>query len=71
MRQNKNLDDREFEVLQTIVYEYIVTSKPVGSRSFVKKYSFSISPATMRNIMSDLGFARNLNTCKPLHKKVL
>jgi heat-inducible transcriptional repressor len=31
-----------------------MTGKPVGSRSFVQKYSFNISPATMRNIMFDL-----------------
>ncbi|HNR87081.1 MAG TPA: heat-inducible transcriptional repressor HrcA [Spirochaetota bacterium] len=48
------LDERESAVLKALVYEFIVTGKPVGSRSFVQKYSFSISPATMRNIMFDL-----------------
>jgi heat-inducible transcriptional repressor len=48
------LDERESAVLKALVYEYIVTGKPVGSRSFVQKYSFSLSPATMRNIMFDL-----------------
>ena len=48
------LNEREAAVLRALVYEYIVTGKPVGSRSFVQKYSFSISPATMRNIMADL-----------------
>ncbi|MCP4133299.1 MAG: heat-inducible transcription repressor HrcA [bacterium] len=48
------LDEREAAILRAIAHEYIVTAKPVGSRSFVQKYSFSISPATMRNIMSDL-----------------
>ncbi|MBP9022929.1 MAG: hypothetical protein KBH06_06985, partial [Spirochaetes bacterium] len=46
--------ERESEVLKSIVQEYIATGRPVGSRSFVQKYSFSISPATMRNIMYDL-----------------
>jgi heat-inducible transcriptional repressor len=50
----RSLDDRESAILSAIVHEYIETSKPVGSRSFVQKYSFSISPATMRNIMYDL-----------------
>ena len=50
----KQLNDREAQVLKAIVYEYIATGKPVGSRSFVQKYSFSLSPATMRNIMFDL-----------------
>lgn len=48
------LDERESAILNAIVYEYILTGKPVGSRSFVQKYSFSLSPATMRNIMYDL-----------------
>jgi len=48
------LDERESAILNSIVYEYIITGKAVGSRSFVQKYSFSLSPATMRNIMFDL-----------------
>ncbi|MBN2038435.1 MAG: heat-inducible transcription repressor HrcA [Spirochaetes bacterium] len=52
--QNKHLSERESSVLKALVYEYIVSGKPIGSRSFVIKYSFSISPATMRNIMFDL-----------------
>jgi heat-inducible transcriptional repressor len=51
---DKPLNEREIAVLQALVYEYITTGKPVGSRSFVQKYSFSVSPATMRNIMFDL-----------------
>lgn len=53
-RSDKPLNEREIAVLQALVYEYITTGKPVGSRSFVQKYSFSVSPATMRNIMFDL-----------------
>ena len=53
---DRQLDEREAEILTTLVHEYIETGKPVGSRTFVQKYSFSISPATMRNIMSDLEF---------------
>jgi len=52
--KERPLTDRESAVLNAIIYEYIVTGKPVGSRSFVQKYSFSLSPATMRNIMYDL-----------------
>jgi len=54
MGVNRILDEREYSILRALVHEYIVTGKPVGSRSFVQKYSFAISPATMRNIMSDL-----------------
>jgi heat-inducible transcriptional repressor len=52
--QNRVLEEREASILQAIVYDYIATGKAVGSRSFVQKYSLSISPATMRNIMFDL-----------------
>ena len=52
--QEKLLSEREASVLNSIVYEYISTGKTVGSRSFVQKYSFSLSPATMRNVMADL-----------------
>lgn len=52
--KERPLSDREASVLRALVYEYIVAGKPIGSRSFVIKYSFSISPATMRNIMYDL-----------------
>ena len=52
--KDRSLDEREESILGAIVYDYITTGKPVGSRSFVQKYSFSISPATMRNIMFDL-----------------
>jgi heat-inducible transcriptional repressor len=52
--KDRPLGEREASILQAIAYEYITTGKPVGSRSFVQKYSLSISPATMRNIMFDL-----------------
>ncbi len=51
---DRKLDERESAVLSAIVYEYISSGRAVGSRSFVQKYSFSISPATMRNTMFDL-----------------
>jgi len=51
---DRNLSERETAILRALVYEYISTGKPVGSRTFVQKYSFSLSPATMRNVMFDL-----------------
>ncbi|MBP7605351.1 MAG: heat-inducible transcription repressor HrcA [Spirochaetes bacterium] len=51
---DRPLNDREAAILGALVYEYITTGKPVGSRSFVHKYSFTLSPATMRNVMFDL-----------------
>jgi heat-inducible transcriptional repressor len=52
--KERPLDEREASILQAIIHEYISTGKPVGSRSFVQKYSLAVSPATMRNIMFDL-----------------
>ncbi len=52
--EKRLLNERESAVLRALVYEYISSGKPVGSRSFVQKYSFNLSPATMRNIMFDL-----------------
>lgn len=52
--KDRPLEEREASILQAIVHDYITTGKPVGSRSFVQKYSLAVSPATMRNIMFDL-----------------
>jgi len=48
------LDERDSEVLCAIVQSYINNPDPVGSRFITRKYAFSLSPATIRNIMSDL-----------------
>ena len=54
-RQDRELNDREKSVLRSIVQSYILTASPVGSR-FLSKSSeeFTLSPATIRNVMSDL-----------------
>ncbi|NCO82834.1 MAG: heat-inducible transcription repressor HrcA [Nitrospirae bacterium CG_4_10_14_3_um_filter_44_29] len=59
------LDERDREVLCAIVQSYINNPDPVGSRFITKKYAFCLSPATIRNIMSDLedmGFLRQPHT---------
>ncbi len=48
------LDERSKKVLCAIVQNYINSPDPVGSRTVAKKYSFGLSPATIRNIMADL-----------------
>jgi heat-inducible transcriptional repressor len=45
---------RHHGVLRAIVQDYIRTAEPVGSRTISRKYGFSLSPATIRNIMADL-----------------
>ncbi len=48
------LNEREELVLRTIIDEYIDTNEPVGSRNVSKVGPLKMSPATIRNIMSDL-----------------
>src|SRR2546425_1056144 len=50
----EELGDRPRQVLQAVIFEYIVTAEPVGSRPVAKKYALGLSPATIRNTMADL-----------------
>lgn len=50
----RELNEREKSILRSIVQQFILTASPVGSRYIVKKYDIGFSPATVRNIMSDL-----------------
>ncbi len=48
------LDERKRRVLQAIIDDYISTAEPIGSRTIARKYNLGVSPATIRNEMSDL-----------------
>lgn len=48
------LNERKKKILQLIIEDYISTAEPVGSRTIARKYNLGISPATIRNEMSDL-----------------
>lgn len=48
------MDDRKNKVLQAIIDDYVATAEPVGSRTIARKYHLGVSPATIRNEMSDL-----------------
>lgn len=48
------LDDRKIQILYAIINSYIISAEPIGSRTISKEYDFGISPATIRNEMSDL-----------------
>lgn len=48
------LDERKRRVLYAIVHDYIQTAEPVGSRTITRRYNLGVSPATIRNEMSDL-----------------
>lgn len=58
MKNNKkNLleeGSRHSIILKTIVKTYLETGEPVGSRTISKQEGFDLSPATIRNVMSDL-----------------
>lgn len=48
------LTGRKKKILEAIIEDYITTAEPVGSRTLAKNYNLGISPATIRNEMSDL-----------------
>lgn len=52
--QDDGLAGRTQEILNSIVREYIETGEPVGSRTISKRREDGLSPATIRNTMSDL-----------------
>ena len=61
----EDLNDREKTILRSIVQQFILTASPVGSRNITKKFNVGVSPATVRNIMSDLedsGFINHPHT---------
>ncbi|MBI2026236.1 MAG: hypothetical protein HYS98_00250 [Deltaproteobacteria bacterium] len=45
---------RQDSILDQIIGIYLITGEPVGSRILAKKQTVALSPASIRNIMSDL-----------------
>ncbi|MCL4217596.1 MAG: heat-inducible transcription repressor HrcA, partial [Candidatus Hydrogenedentes bacterium] len=65
MSEKHDLTEREQLILQAVVHTYITTAEPVGSRTIVKRFNLDFSPATVRNVMSDLeeaGFLQQVHT---------
>jgi heat-inducible transcriptional repressor len=61
----EDLNEREKTILRSIVQQFILTALPVGSRNITKRFDIGFSPATVRNIMSDLedsGFINHPHT---------
>lgn len=50
----KGLDERSSEIFRRIVESYLGTGEPLGSRSLSRLLPMSLSPASIRNVMSDL-----------------
>jgi len=48
------LDARARQLLRTLISQYIAEGQPVGSRSLARSSGLDVSPATIRNVMSDL-----------------
>ncbi|MGD9920390.1 MAG: heat-inducible transcriptional repressor HrcA, partial [Pseudorhodoplanes sp.] len=49
-----DLSERSREIFRQIVESYLATGEPVGSRNISRLLQVSLSPASVRNIMSDL-----------------
>ena len=50
----RELNDRYREIFRGIVETYLTTGEPVGSRNLSRHLPMTLSPASVRNVMSDL-----------------
>src|SRR3954468_7726259 len=48
------LSKRERRVLEAVIRSYVETAEPAGSRTLSRRFGLDVSPATIRNTMSDL-----------------
>ena len=51
------LNDRSRDIFRRIVESYLTTGEPVGSRNLARVLPTTLSPASIRNVMSDLEHA--------------
>ena len=51
---SSELSDRERQVLEAVIQSYVETAEPAGSRTLSRRFGLGVSPATIRNTMSDL-----------------
>jgi heat-inducible transcriptional repressor len=54
MAHSGELSERERQVLEAVIHSYVATAEPAGSRTLSRHFGLGISPATIRNTMSDL-----------------
>jgi heat-inducible transcriptional repressor len=52
--REEQLDDRSKRILKELISLYCLTGEPVGSRTLSKRIKLGLSPATIRNVLSDL-----------------
>ena len=48
------LTERERRVLEAVIQSYVETAQPAGSSAIARRFGLGVSPATIRNTMSDL-----------------
>jgi heat-inducible transcriptional repressor len=53
-RHADHLDARARHLLRTLIAQYIRDGEPVGSRTLARQSGLDLSPATIRNVLSDL-----------------
>ena len=51
---SEELSSRERRVLEAVIRSYVETAEPAGSRTLSRRFGLGVSPATIRNTMSDL-----------------
>jgi heat-inducible transcriptional repressor len=51
---SEELTKRERQVLEAVIRTYVETAEPAGSRTLSQRSGLGVSPATIRNTMSDL-----------------
>lgn len=54
MTPSDQLSERELRVLEAVVQTYIETAEPAGSQTIARRFGLGVSPATIRNAMSEL-----------------
>jgi heat-inducible transcriptional repressor len=54
MPSTDQLTERQLRVLEAVVHSYIQTAEPAGSQMIARRFGLGVSPATIRNIMSEL-----------------
>ena len=54
MSRSEPLSTRERRVLEAVIQTYVQTAEPAGSRTVSRRFGLGVSPATIRNTMSDL-----------------
>ncbi len=54
MASAEQLSSRQLHVLEAVIQTYIESAEPAGSRTIAHRFGLGVSPATVRNIMSEL-----------------